>query len=309
MTTSPIRSLLFKSYEKKINDRFYHTYACYIARPLQCTLLNHPNNILRTVQYIHLFIMLLSAFSYVCLISSKHYSQHILSSSYYDPYSQTDTWTRQAGVHLWPTANPSVDTSTHLIVHTVPWLQLLLASLSQQGQRFNPRSVHIGYLVHKVALAQVLLWVFVSYPVSIISPMLHTRLICHQHYMLLAIDVIINLLFQFPFILHSSDLKGYRTCQHSNARFTQLVRPLHTKQTMPHMQPLHKWAWLFHTGEQWASHLSKQHYISTTAQRFTNQGRFSGAQGDYHKEPSKQKLWIKKFITHLLNFCLLSSII
>jgi hypothetical protein len=39
-----------------------------------------------------------------------------------------------------------------------------------------PRSVHVGFVVDKVALGQVFLWVLRFFPVNIIPPWLHTHI-------------------------------------------------------------------------------------------------------------------------------------
>jgi len=39
----------------------------------------------------------------------------------------------------------------------MPWLRWLLASLSLQRPMFSPRPVYVGFVVEKVALAQVFL--------------------------------------------------------------------------------------------------------------------------------------------------------
>jgi len=57
------------------------------------------------------------------------------------------------------------------------WLRQFVAGFSSRKPRFDPRPVHIGFVVGKVALGQFIpppprvLW---CSPVSITSPMLHT---------------------------------------------------------------------------------------------------------------------------------------
>jgi hypothetical protein len=58
----------------------------------------------------------------------------------------------------------------------VPWLRQLVASLRLWRPRFVPGSVHVGFMVDKVALGQVFLQVLLFPPVSIIPPGLHTRI-------------------------------------------------------------------------------------------------------------------------------------
>jgi hypothetical protein len=50
----------------------------------------------------------------------------------------------------------------------VPWLRLLVAGLSSRRPGFASRSIHVGFVVHKVALGQVYLQVIWFSPVSII---------------------------------------------------------------------------------------------------------------------------------------------
>jgi hypothetical protein len=61
----------------------------------------------------------------------------------------------------------------------VSWLRRLLAGLSPQRPRFDPRLVHVRLVVDEVALGQVPLSVFQFSPVSIIPSALHTHR--HQH--------------------------------------------------------------------------------------------------------------------------------
>jgi hypothetical protein len=53
----------------------------------------------------------------------------------------------------------------------VPWLRRLFPGLSQRRPLFDPRSVHVRFVVEKRALGQVSLRVLVLSPVSIISPL------------------------------------------------------------------------------------------------------------------------------------------
>jgi hypothetical protein len=58
----------------------------------------------------------------------------------------------------------------------VPWLRRLVADLPQRRIVFEPGSVHVGFVVDKVALGQVFLWVLRFSSVSIIiQPGLHTH--------------------------------------------------------------------------------------------------------------------------------------
>jgi hypothetical protein len=59
--------------------------------------------------------------------------------------------------------------STRLVV---PWLKQLVTGFSPQKPGFKPGSVHVGFVVEKVALGQVFLQVLWFSPVSIIPPLL-----------------------------------------------------------------------------------------------------------------------------------------
>jgi hypothetical protein len=54
----------------------------------------------------------------------------------------------------------------------VPWLRSLVTSLSPQRAGFAPGSIHVGFVVDKVALGQVFLRVLRFSLVSIIPPSL-----------------------------------------------------------------------------------------------------------------------------------------
>jgi hypothetical protein len=55
----------------------------------------------------------------------------------------------------------------------VPWLRRLAADLPTRRPRFDPGSVHVGFVVDKVALGQVFLRVLWFSPVNFIPPVLH----------------------------------------------------------------------------------------------------------------------------------------
>jgi len=57
----------------------------------------------------------------------------------------------------------------------VPWLSLLVAGLSLWRPGFDPKPVHVEFMVDKVALGQVRNQEFLFSPVIIIAPMLHTH--------------------------------------------------------------------------------------------------------------------------------------
>jgi hypothetical protein len=54
----------------------------------------------------------------------------------------------------------------------VPWIRSLVAGLSPWRPGFAPGSIHMGFLLGKVAPGQVLLWILLFFPVSIIPPSL-----------------------------------------------------------------------------------------------------------------------------------------
>jgi hypothetical protein len=55
----------------------------------------------------------------------------------------------------------------------VPWLRRLVTGLSPRRPGFDPGSVHVGFVVDKVALGQAFLRVLRFSPVSLIPPVLH----------------------------------------------------------------------------------------------------------------------------------------
>jgi hypothetical protein len=55
----------------------------------------------------------------------------------------------------------------------VPWLRRLVAGLSPRRPGFDPGSVHVGFVVDKVALGHVFLGVLRFSPVSFVPPLLH----------------------------------------------------------------------------------------------------------------------------------------
>jgi len=61
----------------------------------------------------------------------------------------------------------------------LPWLRRLVAEFSMLCPGFDPRLVHVRFVVHNVALGQVSLPVFHFSPVSVIPPTLHTSLHLH----------------------------------------------------------------------------------------------------------------------------------
>jgi hypothetical protein len=55
----------------------------------------------------------------------------------------------------------------------VPWLRRLIVGLSPRKPRFDPGSVHVEFVVDKVALGQVFLRVLRFFPANFILPVLH----------------------------------------------------------------------------------------------------------------------------------------
>jgi hypothetical protein len=55
----------------------------------------------------------------------------------------------------------------------VPWLRWLVTGLSPRRPGLDPGSVHVGFVVDKLALRQVLLRVLRCSPVNFIPPVLH----------------------------------------------------------------------------------------------------------------------------------------
>jgi hypothetical protein len=55
----------------------------------------------------------------------------------------------------------------------VPWLRRLVAGLSPRRPGFDPLSVHVVFVVDKVALGQAFLRVLRFSPVNFIPPVLH----------------------------------------------------------------------------------------------------------------------------------------
>jgi hypothetical protein len=67
---------------------------------------------------------------------------------------------------------------SNVIRGTVPWLRCSVAGLSPRGPGFAPESVHMGFVVDKVALGRVFLRVLRLSPVHII-PLWLSMLIYH----------------------------------------------------------------------------------------------------------------------------------
>jgi hypothetical protein len=58
-------------------------------------------------------------------------------------------------------------------ITAVPWLRRLVAGLSPKRPGIDPGSVHVGFVLDKVALGQVFPRVLRFYPLSFIPPVLH----------------------------------------------------------------------------------------------------------------------------------------
>jgi len=57
----------------------------------------------------------------------------------------------------------------------VPWLSLLVAGMSLWRPGFDPKAVHVEFMLDKAALVQVRNQAFRFSPVISIAPMLHTH--------------------------------------------------------------------------------------------------------------------------------------
>jgi hypothetical protein len=63
--------------------------------------------------------------------------------------------------------------SVNPLFRAVPWLRRLIAGLPTRKPGFDPGSVHVGFVVDKVALGQVFPRILRVSPVSFIPPVLH----------------------------------------------------------------------------------------------------------------------------------------
>jgi hypothetical protein len=112
-------------------------------------------------------------------IVSPHRHEQQPSSSDYDVNSVTRPLSRMKNTtesYFNPLISYSTFHSYWRKPETVPWLKRLSAGLSPWRPGFAPESVHLGFVVDKVELAQVFLRVLRFSPVSIIPPLLHTHL-------------------------------------------------------------------------------------------------------------------------------------
>jgi hypothetical protein len=76
-----------------------------------------------------------------------------------------------------------------VLIRKMRWLRRLIAGISPTRPGFNPRPVHVRFVVDELTLRQVFLPVLWFSPVSIIPPVLHTHsLIYHCCYTISATD-------------------------------------------------------------------------------------------------------------------------
>jgi hypothetical protein len=78
--------------------------------------------------------------------------------------------------------------SSFFFFYPSPWLGWLVANLLSQGPKFDPRPIHVTFLIDEVALRQGFLWVLQFFPISVsfhqhsifihISRTLHTIFAC-----------------------------------------------------------------------------------------------------------------------------------
>jgi hypothetical protein len=82
-------------------------------------------------------------------------------------------WTLRLEEKLFASAGDRTRSSiTKRHIRAVTWLRRLVAGLSLRSPGFEPRSIHVGFVVEKVALGQVFLRVLRFSPVNIIPPSL-----------------------------------------------------------------------------------------------------------------------------------------
>jgi hypothetical protein len=108
----------------------------------------------------------------VIAFSSHNDSSHISSSTTVIQCSQPQftpsCWLSCQGILSVP-----FDSIEIVCNWAVPWLRRLIAGLSPRRPGFDSGSVHVGFVVDKVALGQVFLRVLRFSPVSFIPPVLH----------------------------------------------------------------------------------------------------------------------------------------
>jgi hypothetical protein len=70
---------------------------------------------------------------------------------------------------------PEKPATNGYIYWAFPWLRRLVAGLSSRRPGFDPGSVHVGFVLDKVALEQVFTRVLRFSPVNFIPPVLHYK--------------------------------------------------------------------------------------------------------------------------------------
>jgi hypothetical protein len=96
--------------------------------------------------------------------------QSAIRSDGYPCDTGTSVWTLDAETTM---KNKSHNTCVDVLVEiqrygrAVPWLRSLVTGLSPRRPRFAPGSIHVGFVVDKVALGQVFLQVLQFSPVSL----------------------------------------------------------------------------------------------------------------------------------------------
>jgi hypothetical protein len=83
--------------------------------------------------------------------------------------------------------------------NAVPRLRPSVAGLSPRRPVFDPRSVHVRFVVHEVALGQISLPVLQFSPVSIIPPMLHTHSFTYHPRYIMFLSQYFSFLLSVPF--------------------------------------------------------------------------------------------------------------
>jgi hypothetical protein len=104
---------------------------------------------------------------YLCVLCGSQNKQRLF------PYAALTDWffmTQTDSVYC------AVRTGSSTITQVNLWLRHLVADLSPRRTGFNPRSVHVIFMVDKVAMGHVFLRVLWFCLVSIITPMLHVHL-------------------------------------------------------------------------------------------------------------------------------------
>lgn len=78
-------------------------------------------------------------------------------------------------------------------VGTVPWLRRFVAVLSPQRPEFSPRTMLLGFVVHKVGVGQVFLRALRFSPVRVVTTVLRVySFIYHGRYVIPEIDIFLK---------------------------------------------------------------------------------------------------------------------